>query len=246
MVQLFDAIAEHVGNRQRIPTAKVHALKEAFKLGCEDDKTDTEEKDAIGAFLRVLDAIMGDQVTVTRSEWVDYVPAKNAYTPKEVEVLNEILRNVLDSPEARSGLFAEMDGEEGEEEDGNTLHNAELYVRVMTLLFDRVLDPKQTGQVVEKRVNALGKALKEGCDEADEDEEVSAMDAFLKVLDQMMADGKPCSREKWVNFMPAPNSYTAAQESTAMSILETVLKEEDPTEGLKEVIDEIEAGAVAE
>jgi len=173
MVQLFDAIAEHVGNRQRIPTAKVHALKEAFKLGCEDDKTDTEEKDAIGAFLRVLDAIMGDQVTVTRSEWVDYVPAKNAYTPKEVEVLNEILRNVLDSPEARSGLFAEMDGDEGEEEDGNTLHNAELYVRVMTLLFDRVLDPKQTGQVVEKRVNALGKALKEGCDEADEDEDDS-------------------------------------------------------------------------
>jgi len=228
-----------------IPTAKVRALQRAFRSGCDDERTDEKERSAIFAFLAVLDEIVGDSERVRREVWVGHRPPEGTYSAAQLETLTGILSTVLDTEEALTGLLYEMEGGEGEEgeegEESSNLADPDKYVSVMTELYDRVLDRKpQAGVVVAKRVQALARALKEGCDESPDPEETKSMVAFIAVLTAMTANGARCTRDEWIHFNPSAGAYTPAQENTIMDILTTVLKEDEPTEGLVEVIEEFE------
>lgn len=70
------------------------------------------------------------------------------------------------------------------------------------------------------------------------------MQAFIAVLDGMVEDKESITRAEWQAYEPTEGSYSVQQEGMILGILETVLKEEDPTEGLVEVVDEFDAQGV--
>ena len=233
---------------------QVHAMQDAFRAGCDDEQTDAAEREAIGAFVSVLGMIVAGKSRVARADWVGFTPPPGTYTAEQEETLVNILQTVLDNKEALKGLlheidpaFSEVDEPIGAEikdmtprVEPSSLVNPKEYQQVMEDLFSRVLDFQSRGFVTSNRLHALKEALKEGCSGSQDDEETDAMEAFMKVLDQIATFQKQCSRQEWAAFVPQQGSYTEIQESTILGILRTVLKDKDSAEGLREIVEELE------
>ena len=79
----------------------------ALRQGCEASD-DPAERDAMFAFVRVLEGIAASARQVPRKAWMAYAPPAGAFTAEEQARVVEILTTILDNEDAVQGLIETM------------------------------------------------------------------------------------------------------------------------------------------
>lgn len=107
MKSLYQKILDP-GRGAPVTTERLSGFTMALKSAIEGSE-DPKERDAIKAFVRVLERMAVGRKTFTLQEWTSYKHEGSSYTPDEQRTFITILTSILSSNEAVEGLMETMD-----------------------------------------------------------------------------------------------------------------------------------------
>ena len=107
MQRLYDEVLDAPQRSGSVPRARLRDFASALRKGCEASDDD-EEREAMLAFVGVLEAISNLRPQCTHQEWQSHVPPPGSFTRGQSERFVEIVSTILDNEEAVDGLLETM------------------------------------------------------------------------------------------------------------------------------------------
>ena len=210
-------------------TARLQDFAKALENGCAASPN-PKEKEAMGAYLKVLEAMLAAAPSYNRKQWLAFQPAESAYGPGQRELVLTVLSAILSNDSAVEGLLEAVEADSASNRS---------FVGIMGRLHDFVVASADGHAATRARMRALIRALRAGCESPDADpREQRGMRAFLRVLERMADAKEKYTRAEWVSYTPPAGSFTPDEKEAYFDMLTAILGNHDAVRGLSGMLDE--------